>query len=732
MLLLLGEAERYVLRGPVYAALMPLLDGTRSADAMADQLSECFRPEIVHFALIRMGAGGYTQAVNGCSAPAPEAAWWSAKGISLAEVAAGLKRQVHLDNAGGLGAVFQAIRASLSSRFELCDALEAAHLAVILTEDYLDPRFDDAIAQARSAECLALPVRIGGGQIWIGPLLEPQDPALFAVLRRRLTVSRVPEAPFLAQKAVFPLVPSQSTLENDAFAAAALLNAISATLVGKPPAGIRNSVLAIDPWTLESRAHPIGLGERRAPTAAMPAFGDDGAPVVLHNRTKRSTTDGGYRSSTPEETLSRLEPLVSEITGIVPTLQKMEAPEGVYVYVASQLFGENTGRSADHRQNRVLGRASYAGGKGLTDIQAKVSCIGEAIERYSASAFGDEPRRRARLDTLGDRAISPLDLMHFSERQYAEREQLNKRWGTFNWVPMPFDASREIDWTPAWSLTNERTIWLPTAFCYIRHPSDPDHMFCQGNSNGCAAGNTIEEAILQGFLELVERDACAVWWYNRLSRPGIDLNSFASPYLDRMQALYRAHGRTLIALDITNDLGVPTIIAISWREADGGRIHVGLGTHLNGALAVSRAVSELNQSTWNELLPEAGQAPSAPSINSDFDRWLAEATIGSAPYVLPASGVRRTAADFHDQSCDDLKGDIEHCIRLVGNRGLDMIVLDQTRPDIGFPVVRVAVPGLRHFWARFAPGRLYDVPVAMGWRDCVLDEADLNPDPFFI
>jgi ribosomal protein S12 methylthiotransferase accessory factor YcaO len=41
------------------------------------------------------------------------------------------------------------------------------------------------------------------------------------------------------------------------------------------------------------------------------------------------------------------------------------------------------------------------------------------------------------------------------------------------------------------------------------------------DSNGCAAGNTIEEAVLQGFLELIERDAVAIWWYNRISRPEV-------------------------------------------------------------------------------------------------------------------------------------------------------------------------------------------------------------------
>lgn len=58
-------------------------------------------------------------------------------------------------------------------------------------------------------------------------------------------------------------------------------------------------------------------------------------------------------------------------------------------------------------------------------------------------------------------------------------------------------------------------------------------------------------------------------------------------------------------------------------------------------------------------------------------------------------------------------------------------MLDQTRADVGMTVVKVVVPGLRHFWARFAPGRLYDVPVRMGWLKEPLEEEDLNPIPVF-
>ena len=80
----------------------------------------------------------------------------------------------------------------------------------------------------------------------------------------------------------------------------------------------------------------------------------------------------------------------------------------------------------------------------------------------------------------------------------------------------------------------------------------------------------------------------------------------------------------------------------------------------------------------------------------------------------------------------DLAADVRRCQSLLEAKGLEVLVLDQTRPDIGLAVVRVIVPGLRHFWARFAPGRLYDVPLELGWVPRRLREDELNPVAMFL
>ena len=99
---------------------------------------------------------------------------------------------------------------------------------------------------------------------------------------------------------------------------------------------------------------------------------------------------------------------------------------------------------------------------------------------------------------------------------------------------------------------------------------------------------------------------------------------------------------------------------------------------------------------------------------------------------MPDDTVRaRTGADFPDRRYGDLLDGIEFGRERVEAHGMELLVLDQTRADVGMPAVKVLVPGLRHFWPRFGPGRLYDVPVALGWLAEPVPEAELNPVPFF-
>jgi ribosomal protein S12 methylthiotransferase accessory factor len=372
-------------------------------------------------------------------------------------------------------------------------------------------------------------------------------------------------------------------------------------------------------------------------------------------------------------------------------------------------------------------------GKGTSDVQARASALGEGLERYSGVFRGDEPRRRARLANLDGAGIPLNDCLLFSERQYSERESRNTGGSRFSFIPVPFDPEAEIEWSPVWSLTRQEVRYLPTAFCYYDYPLPDEQAFCLACSNGCAAGNTLEEAILQGFLELVERDGVALWWYNRVRRPAVDLDSFGEPYLDRLRAFLQNHGRELWVIDLTTDLGIPVFASIS-RRTDGPseQIMPGFGAHLDPKVALLRAVTEMNQMLSSPLLglPEKG-AEKEP-VDPETAHWLKTATIADHPYLVPADGPQRSAASYPQTWSDDVADDIRACQALVERAGMEMLVLDQTRPEVGLPVAKVIVPGLRHFWPRLAPGRLYDVPVRLGWLNQPLAEDELNPIAMFL
>src|SRR5262249_15370989 len=158
--------------------------------------------------------------------------------------------------------------------------------------------------------------------------------------------------------------------------------------------------------------------------------------------------------------------------------------------------------------------------------------------------------------------------------------------------------------------------------------------------------NTRTEAVLQGFLELVERDAVALWWYNRLRRPAVDLATFEDPYLLDVVAHWRTRGRALWVLDLTSDLGIPVFAALS-RSTEGPfqGVMFGFGAHFDAGLAVARAVSEHDQLMAFALAVEAG----GPPVEGLVARWLRTATVEGEPYLLPAEGTApRTLGDFPD------------------------------------------------------------------------------------
>ena len=194
---------------------------------------------------------------------------------------------------------------------------------------------------------------------------------------------------------------------------------------------------------------------------------------------------------------------------------------------------------------------------------------------------------------------------------------------------------------------------------------------------------------------------------------------------------YQSLGRSLWVLDITSDLGIPVFVAISCLlQPDDGKekILYAFGAHLDATLALERAVIELNQ-----LLPLASGKEYLTDDQAFID-WLDGETMAKNEYLQPDAQVpaKNLQQDYPKLCEPTIYDSIDYCIEAAKKQGLETLVLDLTQPDIGLPVVKVMVPGMRHFWRRTGPGRLYDVPVKMGWLPQPLTEKELNPISIFI
>ncbi len=764
---LLSERGYRWLEGDLYARLLPLIDGRSSPANLVESLQGHAAPAEVFAALVVLGRAGLLEDAASPDSAAPVVAELpGGAGAALTEAADSRRVAVF----SGVAGLRQRLISLLRDR-GLAEGEEGADLAVVLTDDYLSPELADLDRRFRSLGRPWLLVRPRGEKPQIGPLFRPPEPPCWQCLAACLRPNRAVES-YLARRragATAPRAPLPATEASVDYVLALALDRALAHLAGAD-SGLAARLLSVDLASGEVSEHRVGGPPdcrrcgRAAPRPAGPAA------VHLAPRPKRATRDGGHRALLPEETLAKIEPALSPITGIVHALERRHvapegrrrgvAPEGRRRGVAPE--GRRRGKRAGAGAGSVYSAAHaiprhYSSwqtlhrrlrarcfGKGIGEIQARVSAAAEAIERYAGIFRGDEPRQRAAFRDLGEGAIHPNACMLFSDRQYADRERRSRdgggsrvppgqrntapegdKWG----APAPFDPDRAIDWTPLWSLTERRFKLLPTAYCYYDVEEPAGSPSCLADSNGNAAGNTVEEAVLQGFLELVERDAAALWWYSRARRPRIDLEAFEQPFFDRLAGFFESLGRELWALDLTSDFGIPAAVAVSRpaarraaSDSRGGDLMMGFGAHPAPEIAVGRALSELCQ-----FLPRrpGGRAAVSP-------RWLRLGATDPAWLEPRPEAPPRAPASWDRWPGDDLAQDVRTCVRLARKKGLEVLVLDQTRWDTPLTVVKVVVPGLRPWWPRFAPGRLYDVPADLGWVTEPLCEDRLNPDHLFL
>ena len=714
---LYSEDRKFFLHGALYCALAPAIGPGKSARALVRELERDFPSDRIREALERLIDRRFVIRESRFSLGVA-GAYWASLGLSPEAAGRNLQKlsvrlqSIDVEGASELTAALKRLGVRVTTR--------SADITVTLVNDYLDDRLAELNRRHLSDLTPWLMVQPSGVFPLVGPIFRPGKSACWSCLAERMRRNREVKA-FLDRTRSCRIVTSplvRETLGQSGIQVAAV--EVAKAIAADFRTELRDHVISLDLLGSTVVKHYVAA-RPQCPTCGRKELRNPGRapkPTELGVGDNLIMTSGGYRAVSPAATVARFRKHVSPLTGVVSRLERIEADLPLNTnYFATHNFAARP----ETVEELKAGLSGGSFGKGSTSDQGEASALMEAIERYSGVFQGDEIRvaRRFKDFPPGD-AIHPNDVMLFSDAQYGSEPAPTLSPNQSSQLLIPFDQSAKIEWSPAWSLSDEQFRYFPTNLLYFFYRGPGWPQLLPADFNGCAAGNTLKEAIVQGFLELVERDSYAIWWYNRLQRPEVDLSQFDDPYIRDLQIQFADTGRRLWVLDITSDLGIPSFVAVShWMDGSHEQIEFGSGAHFDARIAMLRTLTELNQFLSIGLVGcrSAGKLWSQAGSS--------ELRLADHPYLAP-SGIVGPAfgSDF---SRLDSREQVMTCVRVAKQAGLDFLVLDQTRPDIEVPVVRVIVPGLRHFYRRFAAGRLYDIPVKLGLRDLPLSEDELNP-----
>lgn len=308
-------------------------------------------------------------------------------------------------------------------------------------------------------------------------------------------------------------------------------------------------------------------------------------------------------------------------------------------------------------------------GKGSTPAQAEASALMELVERFSFFAFLQQGR-----------------FIYRSPRQLSEAA-----------VPFStlaralFDTSPEVtaaarlyqDWplyfTPATSLTHRHPVLVPIHWFYLIN-----------EYNGPAAGNSREEAILQGLCEVVERHVGSVISHERLFTPRIDPESVGDPVARELLTKFQRQGIVLHLRDFSLDTGIPTIGVLAYDPAtfpEASELVFTAGTTPHPEKSLIRALTEVAQLS-GDFDKHTSYRPTLPKYRS-----LTEASYLIRPEPLKSIHSLPNLAD------NNIRVEIENCLAALARLGLEVLVVDLTHPEIQIPAVYVIIPGA-HFRER--------------------------------
>ena len=255
------------------------------------------------------------------------------------------------------------------------------------------------------------------------------------------------------------------------------------------------------------------------------------------------------------------------------------------------------------------------------------------------------------------------------------------------------DSDAPLKWIEAKPVSEGSPILIPAELCYRNVQDTHGRVPRIKLSTGCGAGTSCEGALLHGLLELVERDAVALWWLG--GRRGSELPETGIPATLRRAVRREASSRISWLLDITTDLGIPCIAALS-TDADGSGLAAGFAARLGHAEAIRAAVFEMCQMEVGLHLILMKRRQIGDDALNDTERKHLRCAFGfdvrNCPILFPSRQASRV--EFEDPANSAPLAQLEQALN---SRGVRAWWIDLTRPDLAIPAVRTIAPALQPY-----------------------------------
>jgi ribosomal protein S12 methylthiotransferase accessory factor len=306
-------------------------------------------------------------------------------------------------------------------------------------------------------------------------------------------------------------------------------------------------------------------------------------------------------------------------------------------------------------------------GKGYTPEQAEASALMELIERFSHANF-PRPQNswKETYDGVNGKAI-PFDQFFLIPGKEAKVPQENR--AKF--------AELLFSWVPAYSLRQERDFLIPYEW----------FADVQG-TNGLSAGNTLEETILQGLCEVVERHVCSIICMEEKSVPTIDVTTLRDTVAKDLLRKFHSNGIRIVFKDFSLNTGIATVGGIAYDPSSfpNSEIVCCAGTAPHPEKALIRVLTEIQQMAIDDFRQDYYAGGILPKFR----------TIREASYLLN-EGNLVPIDSLPNVSENDMKLEVQKCTRALAAIGYEPLVVNITHPTLTIPSVFVIIPGSEQY-----------------------------------